>query len=196
MFDIGSKHINFLLQHSLVAVHDDLLNLREGLHVPLKDRQELARNIRNIHRCFLSAWSSSKHLLCRHGLDGRVTCDVEGLVGRAIGGLRHRGPPVRGWLVVGGRTSAGLQCAMQHNGTSFCCHAQELMESPNARHSRRKSLNNAWRHPIMSRILEVHDLELGWRHSAFANEQGCARLTNTEHQCSEYLTPRRSLSVR
>src|SRR3954452_20385138 len=70
------------------------------------------------------------------------------------------------------------------------------MEGPNARHSRRKNLNNAWRHPIMSRILEVHDLELGWRHSAFANEQGCARLTNTEHQCSEYLTPRRSLSVR
>src|SRR3954447_10847355 len=173
MLDIGSKHINFLLQHSLVAVHDDLLNLREGLHVPLKDRQELARDIRNIRCCFLSAWSNSKHLLCRHGLDGRVTCDVEGLVGRAIGGLRHRGPPVRGWLVVGGRggMSAGLQRAMQHDGTSFCCYAQELIEDPDARLSRKQILSNAWRRSIGSGGPEVNGLELGWRHSVFANEQ-------------------------
>src|SRR3954447_13379264 len=114
MLDIGSKHINFLLQHSLVAVHDDLLNLREGLHVPLKDRQELSRNIRNIRCRFFSAWSNSKHLLCRHGLDSRVTCDVAGLLGRAIDRLRYRGPPVRGWLVVSARNglSSGLQPSM------------------------------------------------------------------------------------
>src|SRR3954452_24197989 len=176
MLDIGPKHINFLLQHSFVAIHDDLLSLREGLHVPLTDRQEPARNIRNIRCRFLNAWSDSKRLLCRHGLDVRVTCDVEGLVGRAIGGLRHRGPPVRGWLVVGGRdgTSAGLQCATQHNDTSFCCRAQELMKDPNARHSRRESLNNAWCPSIGSRKPEVHGLELGWRRSVFANEQDCA----------------------
>src|SRR3954468_14697035 len=64
-----------------------------------------------------------------------------------------------------------VQCAAQHDDTSFCCHAQELMEDPDARHSRRRSLDNAWRHSIGSRIPEVHGLELGWRHSVFANEQ-------------------------
>src|SRR3954451_865556 len=158
MLDIELEHINFLLQHSFVSIHDNLLNLRESLHVPLKDRQELARNIGDIRCRFLNAWSNSKHLLCRYGPDSRVTCDVEGPVGRAIGGLRHRGPPVRGWLVAGGRggTSAGLQRAMQHDGTSFCCHAQESMEDPSARHYRKKSLNNAWSHSIGSRRPEVH----------------------------------------
>src|SRR3954453_24138448 len=66
---------------------------------------------------------------------------------------------------------AGLQCAMQHNDTSFCCHAQELAEDPNARHPREESLNNAWSRSIGPRIPEVHGLELGWRHSVFANEQ-------------------------
>src|SRR4051794_17145789 len=31
---------------------------------------------------------------------------------------------------------------------------------------------------------------------SFRERTGLRRLTNTEHQCSEYLTPRRSLSVR
>src|SRR4051794_37838056 len=92
--------------------------------------------------------------------------------------------------------SAGLQFAMQHDGTSFCCHAQELMEDPNARHSRRESLDNAWRRSIGPGGLEIHGLELGWRHSVFAKRIGPRRLTNTERRSSEYSTRRRSLPVR